>query len=168
MDEYIDILIANMKVLSSVPNGGRLAVRRGQLSVDTTVHGQFLARFWHGDSRESTLQHVKNTVAGVVRASEGIMASTSGRNRTWKDMWTLRHLSSEMQRAEFGLRNLRTTYTDDAGTIASLQVISERLQAHRETIDRFVGSGPGPEEDCGDATPVEAANREGSHSSAFV
>jgi hypothetical protein len=48
MDDYLDILIANLKVLGAVPNGGRLAVRGQRLW--TSVHGQFLIRFWHCDS----------------------------------------------------------------------------------------------------------------------
>jgi hypothetical protein len=43
-----------------------------------------------------------------------------------------------MQSAEYGLRNLRSTYASDAGTIATLHVISERLEAHCEVIRRFL------------------------------
>lgn len=135
MDDYVDLLIANLKVLASVPNGGRLAVRRGQLSVDTTVHGQCIARFWHGDSRETTIHHVKNSVSGAMRATEAIMNGTS---LDLKDIWTLDHVAREMQSAEFGIRNLRSTYANDAGTIAALHVISERLDAHCELIRRFL------------------------------
>jgi hypothetical protein len=140
MEDYIDLLIANLKVLAGVPNGGRLAVRRGQLSVDTTVHGQFLMRFWHGDSRESTTHHVRNSVAGAMRATDAIM--TAPGKPTWKDLWTLDHVAREMQSAEFGLRNLRSTYSDDAGTIAALYVISERLEAHCDLIRRFLEAQP--------------------------
>jgi hypothetical protein len=149
MDEYLDILIANLKVLAAVPTGGRLAVRRGQLSVDTTVHGQFLMRFWHGDSRVSTIQHVKNAVAGAVRMTELFMAATG--TPSYKSLWTLDHVAKEMQSAEFGLRNLRSTYTDDVGTVAALHVISERLQAHCETIRLFL---------CSDFTTTAASSHE--------
>jgi hypothetical protein len=136
MDDYVDILIANLKVLASVPNSGRLAVRRGQLSVDTCIHGQCILRFWYGDSRESTIHHVKNTVAGVIRTSDDIMHITG--LPKWKDLWNLSRIAKEMKSAEFGLQNLRSTYSSDAGTSASLQVTSERLQAHREVILRFI------------------------------
>jgi hypothetical protein len=138
MDDYIDVLIANLKVLAAVPNGGRLAVRRGQLSIDVTVHGQCVTRFWYGDSRETTIHHVKNSVAGAMRATDAIMAPSGGKGPDWKDLWTLDHVSREMQSAEFGLRNLRSTYANDVGTIAALHVISERLEAHCDMIRRFL------------------------------
>jgi hypothetical protein len=134
MDDYIDVLIANLKVIGSVPSGGRLAVRRGQLSVDTTIHGQFLVRFWYGDSRESTIQHVKNAVAGAVKTADSIMCAALD----WKSVWTLSCLASEMESAEFGLRNLRSTYSADAGAMAALSVISERLHAHGMVIRSFI------------------------------
>lgn len=136
MEDYVDVLIADLKVVASVPNGGRLSVRRGHLSVDATVHGQCLTRFWYGDSRDSTLQHVKNTVAGAVRTADGIMAAPG--EPDWKAVWTLERLACEMERAESGLRNLRSTYAADSGMTAALQVVSERLQAHCGVIQRFI------------------------------
>jgi hypothetical protein len=79
---------------------------------------------------------VKNTVVGATRATDAIMA-TPGQPE-WKNIWTLDHVAREMQSAEFGLRNLRSTYATDAGTIAALHVISERLEAHCEVIRRFL------------------------------
>jgi hypothetical protein len=136
MDDYVDILIANLKVLGSVPSGGRLAVRRGQLSVDSTVHGQCLVRFWHGDSRDTTIQHVKNTVVGAVRTADGVMAAPG--TPDWKAIWTLDRMACEMESAEFGLRNLRSTYAADAGAAAALHVVSERLCAHAAVIRAFI------------------------------
>ncbi len=137
MDDYIDQLIANLKVLASVPSAGRLSVRRGMLSVDVTVHGQCLVRFWHGDSRDSTLQHVKNTVVGATKIACGLLEARGEPGR--QDLWTLERLSEEMERAEAGLRNLRATYSADSGMTASLAVVSERLAALRADIVRFIG-----------------------------
>jgi hypothetical protein len=136
MEEYIDQLIANLKVIGAVPTGGRLAVRRGQLSVDSTVHGQCLARFWYGDSRETTLQHVRNTMTGSVRATESLM--TSERPLHLKEVWALDRVACEMEASECGLRNLRSTYTGDAGVNAALHVVSERMQAHAAVMRCFI------------------------------
>jgi hypothetical protein len=143
MDDFMDVLIANLKVLASVPAGGRLSVRRGQLTVDTTTRGQFLVRFWHGDSRATTLQLVRNTANGAIRATESIMASVP-EAAPLKDIWTLDHVARELASADFGLRNLRATYEDDAGTVAALEVISERMLAHCDVIRRFLERGAGP------------------------
>lgn len=141
MDDFVDVLIANLKVIASVPTGGRLAVRRGQLSVDTTDPRVLcLVRFWNGDSRESTAQVVKNTVAGATRATEAIMAATTGPT-SYKDAWTLDHVAREMASADFGLQNLCATYDADAGTVAALTVVSERLRAHCEVIRVFLERG---------------------------
>jgi hypothetical protein len=136
MDDTVDVLIANLKVLASVPNSGRLSVRKGLLTVDNTIHGQFFIRFWYGDSRESTMYHVKNTIKNIIRASEDIMRAPG---TAWKDVWNLGRIAKEMECAEFGLQNLRVTYASDAGTNATLQVMSECLQA-QEVISTFVDS----------------------------
>lgn len=138
-DEYVDSLIANLKVLSSVPNGGRLCVRKGNLSVESALHGQCVFRFIYGDSRDTTIAHVKNAVAGAVQIAQSIMTNSAGLD--WNGAWVLERLSSEMERCETGLRNLRATYSTDTSTIAALQVLSERLAAHHAQIVQFLRGG---------------------------
>ena len=141
MDEHVDGLIANLMVLASVPSGGRLSIRHGQMSVDTLIHGQSIVRMWHQDSRISTVRHVKNTLAGAQRATNAIMATASSRLE-WNDRWTLERLARELERAEIGLRNLRSTYAEDASVMATLQVLSERMRAHADLIQGFLESRP--------------------------
>ena len=139
-DDYVDSLIANLKVLASVPNGGRLCVRKGQLAVEHTSHYQCVSRFVYGDSRDTTIAHIRNAIAGVVQIAHGIMAQ--GADIDWKSLWTLDRLSAEMELCEAGLRNLRATYAADSSTVAALQVLSERLASHNAQISKYLERSP--------------------------
>jgi hypothetical protein len=87
---------------------------------------------WYGDSRESTIHHVKIRLQGFVHPTTSCI---SNRLPKWKDLWNLRAGSRKRQKCRIRSTNLRSTYSSDAGTSASLQVTSE-LQAHREVILR--------------------------------
>ena len=142
-DDHVDTLIANLKVLASVPDGGRLCIRKGRLSVEPVVHGQAVSRFVHGDSRDTTISHVRNSIAGTIHVAHTLMEAGAGA-LGWKEAWTLDRIAAEMERAEAGMRNLRTTYAADTSTTSALQVLSERLAAHHAQIEAFLGRTRAP------------------------
>jgi hypothetical protein len=142
-EEYICNTLANLKVLSSVPNGGRLCVRKGQLAVDTTVNGQCIVRFMYGDSRETSLNHIKNTITSSISVVKALMADPRT-TETWEHMWTLERMAAEMERCSSGIRNLKATYCEDLSMAANLDVQEERLQAHCAELRRFLMGGTPP------------------------
>lgn len=136
-DDFVDGVISNLRILSMIPKAGKLCVRKGQLSLDTVTRGQFLWRWVNGDSRDNTMNHVRNTISSAIAIVTNIM-KTAINEDSWIPFWTIKRLCEEMDRCETGLCNLRTTYADDAAVVASLFTMSERLKAHCEQIKKYV------------------------------
>jgi hypothetical protein len=139
-EDFICRTLANLKVVASVPTGGRLCVRHGHLAVDTNTRGQFLIRSIWGDSRATSLNHVRNTIDNAI----DIIKVLCGDPRTpekWESMWTLERLGAEMERCVTGIRNLRSTYSEDLCMVANLDVQADRLLAHRGELQRFFSGG---------------------------
>ena len=49
-------------------------------------------------------------------------------------------LVAEMEQCDVGLQNLKTTYATDSAMVANLDVLSDRLRAHKIEVRRFVAS----------------------------
>ena len=129
-DDFVDITIANLKVIGMVPQNGRLCVRKGQLCIDAPDRMQAVRRWMRGDSRDAVLLHVRNTIGNAVR----IVTQISPSDTPPLARWTVERIVGEMQQCEAGLRNLRTTYSSDSLTVANINVLIERLAAHQAVL----------------------------------
>ena len=63
---YIDNVLANLKVISLVKEGGRLRLIAGQLSVDCPSPVQPIRRWYYGDTRTIMLNHVRGIVHNAI------------------------------------------------------------------------------------------------------
>ena len=151
-EEFIDTTIAALKIIGMVPKSGKLCVRKGQLSLDVPTAGavkiQGLRRWINGDSRDITLMHARNTINSAVKISKSMMSAQlqqqqqqhHGPHQDSAELarWTLIRLVVEMEQCDVGLRNLRTTYTTDSMMVANLDVLSDRLRAHKNEVSNFI------------------------------
>jgi len=128
-EDFVDSTIANLKILGMLPKNSKLCVRKGNLSVDVP-RIQGVRRWINGDSRDSTLVHAKTTVNNSIKIARAIMTCPI----TSMGEWTLQRIYEELDHAEIGLQNLKTTYVNDSMMVANLDVLIERLGAHREEI----------------------------------
>ena len=133
-EEFVDATIASLKIIGMVPKNGKLCVRKGQMCLDT-VQAQAFRRWLNGDSRDTTLMHAKNTINNAVKINRMLMATVPQTDMT---AWTLQRMLAEMQNCEAGLENLKTTYACDSMMIAFLDVIVDRLRAHRDEVHKFI------------------------------
>ena len=127
-EEFVDGTIASLKIIGMVPKSGKLCVRKGQLSLDDGNSTQGLRRWANGDSRDLTLLHVRNTINSSIKIAKSMFAAKPDSEMT---KWTLRRLVVEMEQCEVGLENLKTTYARDSMMVANLDVLGDRLRAHR-------------------------------------
>lgn len=121
---------------------------RGRPGKPRPVHDRAI---W-GDSRAGSLNHVRNTIDGAL----DIMRILCGDCRTpnnWESMWTLERLGAEMERCVTGIRNLRSTYSEDLCMVANLDVQADRLVAHRGELLRFLHGPVAPYPDPYTAVP---------------
>jgi len=142
MEEFIDSTIAGLKVISMVPKNGKLSVKKGQICLESQLKAQGLRRWINGDSRDMTILHVKNTVSNAFKIGRMLMSSTaesacSVMEETMR-IWTLEKISTELEKSEAGLLNLKTTYADDSLMLATIDVMVDRQRAHRSEISQFL------------------------------
>jgi hypothetical protein len=135
-EEFIDSTIASLKILGMVPRSGKLCVRKGQLSLDDPDNAQGVRRWLRGDSRDITLMHARNTINSAVKISKALIGSY---HTTELAAWTLERLVNEMEQCEAGLQNLKTTYACDSMMVANLDVLADRLRAHKSEVHKFLG-----------------------------
>lgn len=132
-DEFIDDIMANLKVIGMLQKNSKLCVRKGKLAIDDESHFQFLRRWLKRDSRDSVLMHMKNTIVNAINTSK-VLLNESKYNE--HDKWVLLRLNEEMRGCEMGIVNLKTTYAGDAMMVASLDVLIERLRASYDDITK--------------------------------
>lgn len=142
-EEFIDTTIAALKIIGMVPKNGKLCVRKGQLSLDLADNAQAVRRWVQGDSRDVTLMHARNTINSAVKiskalASEGGNPNGNPNGANTLSRWTLGRLVAEMEQCDVGLQNLKTTYANDSAMVANLDVLSDRLRAHRIELSKWI------------------------------
>lgn len=141
MEDFIDSTISGLKVIGMVPKNGKLSVRKGQLCLESQTRAQGLRRWINGDSRDMTLLHVKNTVSNAFKIGRMLMtADNSNASPTEVTMrvWTLERISTELEKSETGLLNLKTTYAEDSMVLATIDVMVDRQRAHRSEISQYL------------------------------
>lgn len=135
-DEFIDNTIAALKIIGMVPRSGKLCVRKGQLSVDDTDNlNTSLRRWFRGDSRDVTMMHARNAINNAIKISKALIEAFE---KTELACWTLDRLVHEMEQCDVGLQNLKTTYANDAMMVANLDVLCDRLRAHKGEVKSFL------------------------------
>lgn len=132
-EDFIDETIANLKILGMLGRNSKLCVRKGNLCIDAP-HVQSLRRWIHGDSRDTTLVHVKTSINNGMKIARALMACSP----TPTTIWTMRRISDEMEACEVGLQNLKATYAGDSMVIANIDVLAERQIAHRHEIEAWL------------------------------
>lgn len=132
-EEFIDDIMANLKVISMLQKNSKLCVRKGKLAIDNDSHIQFLWRWLRKDSRDNVLMHMKNTINNAINASKTLLKEDKPNNM---QKWTLMRLNDEMRTCEIGITNLKTTYSGDAMTVAALDVLIDRLKASYDDISK--------------------------------
>jgi hypothetical protein len=132
-DDFVDNVIANMKVIAMVQSNAKLCIRKGQLAVDVDDRFQSVRRWIYKDSRDNIIMHIRNIINNAIKISKGLMKDEISSDL--KD-WTLVRMNEEMRACEIGLINLKTTYIGDSATVAALDVLIDRLKANYEELAR--------------------------------
>ena len=118
----IDDICADLHVIGSISEDGRLRLINGQLS--TEPHGNSsiaswatlaFRRWWNHDKRSHTLMALQNV---VLRMS---VLKTLDKDAALR-------LQSLSQKAIQGIEHLKKTYKDDSSTQSRLTIIQERIE----------------------------------------
>ena len=118
----IDDICADLHVVGSISENGRLRLINGQLSTEPQPPSSLASwaklafrRWWNHDKRSHTIMALQNL---VLRVSLLKNLDSDSRSR-------LHSLSSK---AIKGIEHLKKTYSDDSSTQSRLTIIQERLE----------------------------------------
>lgn len=141
MNVLYEELLSNLKVVSMIPENGKLCIRNGHLSIEkgsphlVSWFQTTLKRWWYQDSRHSILV----LLSGVVHRSDGFCRSLMD-SKNDHNVWILSQFAKEYKGALGGIRFLIKTYEDDASTQAKLSVLAEQLEENELNISSFINS----------------------------
>lgn len=126
-------LLADLHVLSRVPENGRVCVVDGRLSVEPPARNmismiELAARRWFKhDNRSYTMLAIECL----------ILKCCGYANSTMIDVVSSTRLKNACKAAITGINNLRHTYTDDASTCARLGVFIERIHLVVSSLEKY-------------------------------
>lgn len=137
-EDFVDNVLANLKVMAMLNKNQKLCVRKGALSVDTPDVMQPIRRWMNNDSRDIILLHVRNTVSSCMRIANNCVQQAEREGCNSQVVWTLQSMRDAMVEAENGVTNLQSTYAHDAMFVASLSVLSNRMNACINEVESFI------------------------------
>jgi hypothetical protein len=133
MDDVIDKLMANLKLIGMVNKGEKVCVRRGQLNIEYVDRLQSVRRWYNKDSRDVTLVHIRNSVNDAIKIAKGLLGNNV---QTDLKVWTISAINAELRNCENGLQNLKTTYMEDSSFVANMDVLIDKCKAQCDEIDK--------------------------------
>lgn len=72
-EDFVDTVVANLKVISMLRKNSKLCVKRGQLAIDRSDHFQGVRRWITKDSRDVTLMHIRNTISSALKITRALL-----------------------------------------------------------------------------------------------
>jgi len=106
-DDFIDSIITNLKIINIIQVNEKLCIRRGHLQIDKESNTQSIRRWINKDSRDNTLNFIKELIKNILVIFNKI------KNPTDSHIWIISRILIEMDTIENGLNNLKTTYLSD-------------------------------------------------------
>lgn len=135
MDDVIDKTMANLKLIGMINKGEKVCVKRGQLNKEQFDRLQSLRRWYNKDSRDVTLVHIRNSVNEGIKIAKSLLSNSV----QWDlKTWTINAINNELRNCEKGLQNLKSTYMDDSGFVANIDVLIDRCKAQSDEIEKSV------------------------------
>lgn len=147
--EEIDMLLGSLKILSILKPGQKIcgAGRPLNLSIQDTAPGwitEALTRFWHGDSRDSTLRLLHAVFDAVFNIADQTLATieeekTDANTREerlahLRNQQLIKKLQQSTELARKGIQSLCETYASDVNFHAKLLLLDEKVESRLEEI----------------------------------
>ena len=128
----ITIILSNLKLLSNIPIGSKLAIRNNEIIIHSKDSWQdSIARSYNGDSRMHAIWYLDEFIKGITKLLDHptVLESTKQRIKT------------EITQSTQGLGHLKNTYYSDINTRTKIETLIENLNAISygfESIDNVI------------------------------
>jgi hypothetical protein len=113
---YTDQVLTGLKILGMIREGQKVCIRNGLINIEGQSQGVWaaLSRWIHGDNRTITMSYIRNIVHNALEI-----------RRTHPHLW--KDVDEGLSHALNGITALEVTYTEDAGVVAALEVLKEKI-----------------------------------------
>ena len=164
MNNTIHDLLVNLKIISKIPENGRLKRNnKAKITIlaleENNVNLFWFRRFMSGDSRKKALEDITDIIDLAFEKCDDILNSKYFNEPTIikeelsksirfamkkidaeyrKNYEILELIYQELKNCTTGISNLKTTYHDDAATIAALDIILSRIKNYIKEMERCV------------------------------
>lgn len=148
MNEITDNILVNLKIISKIAPNNKLKLLHNTTTIEKEGIASWLLRWYNGDSREKTVNFIKNVIADSINMTNDIMNSTyinnKGRKTAYEEteftklLSTLSLIKVEMGNSKAGIVNLQKTYELDIQIISQLEVVMNKIDGHLGIIDRKI------------------------------
>jgi len=148
MDTF-ELIIRNLKILANIKPNDKLVKHGDTIKIDRPYLYQGMSRYWNGDSRKSSLQHIENlieesfTMIDLIYGDE-IEKRTGGMNNYYnqssrqyfetENSQKLNIFSTELQNVLKGLNHLKQTYHSDISICSRIDVVIEKINLRIKKI----------------------------------
>ncbi len=147
MSKKYDEIILNLKVLSQIPSNGRIRrIGHGRFTLEEDGFLVPIKRLLYRDSRNSGIKDVESTLNGTFEFIKLLLDSkhlkrangTEGNSDESRVVASqLTNLYREMGKSIIGLRNLKSTYSNDANAVAKIDWCIERMEEEMATMSEL-------------------------------
>ena len=151
MDSF-ELIIRNLKILTNIKPNDKLIKHGDTIKIDAPYLYQGLSRYWNGDSRKSSLEHIENlieesfTMIDLIYGDE-IERRTGGMNNYYnqssqqyfetENSQKLSIFSTELQNVLKGLNHLKQTYHSDISICSRIDVVIEKINLRIKKIQEL-------------------------------
>lgn len=137
-----DKILLNLKIISKIPNYGRVRRdRNGVITIEASDMFTPFRRYFFSDGRDQSVADIMNIVVSAFSEIRDILREIShlgscrGKEAQTVDlMFTVRALIRELIACKLGVANLRNTYTDDVKVTAGIDMILDKIDSFLASI----------------------------------
>ena len=117
LEELVDKIIINLKILSSIQVNEKLCIRKGNLQIDKESNLRPFKRWLCRDTTDNVLSFIKDIFRKIQCVNDN------------KD---LLRIYTEFEKTEIGFENLKITYSYNPVTVATIDNLIVKLRELRK------------------------------------
>jgi hypothetical protein len=154
MNPAINELLVNLKIISKIPENGRIKRCEKLIALeDSNVKLFWIKRFISGDSRKKAITDITDIISYAIEKCDDIVNSKffEGHSKMnindsfvskkmdieyQKHYEILELIYNELKTSIIGLMNLKTTYHDDATIVAKIDILLSRIKNHLKDLEK--------------------------------
>jgi hypothetical protein len=114
-EQFTDQILTSLKIIGRIKEGQKVCVRDGLIHIESKSSGvvSSIKRWLHGDNRFTTLSYIKNVVNNALDLCK---------------VCNDQDLKDALDDSIVGMSSLAVTYGNDAATLATIEVLQERIK----------------------------------------